>query len=392
MLKPLTIYSVDKTQDIPALTWDRLANPDEASFSPFLTHAFFHALEESGSACQATGWHPFHLVAEDEEGNICGILPLYLKSHSQGEYVFDHGWAQGLEMAGGRYYPKMLSAIPFTPVTSRRVFAAKPDQQQITKQLIETAVKQVELRGLSSLHCNFIEQPLAPLLEPLGFLLRRDTQFHWQDQNYKDFEGFLACLQSRKRKALRKERKAALKDGLEVKWIEGDEIKAKHWDAFFSFYMDTGARKWGTPYLTRTFFDMIDATLKQHVVFIFAYQDGVPIAGALNFKGGSTLYGRYWGALQHHPFLHFEICYYQAIDYALAHGLTRVEAGAQGEHKLLRGYAPCETYSAHYISHPGLKRAVAQFLEEEGSYVNLRNDVLHDHLPFKKTQNPSCNE
>ncbi len=385
MFKPLTIYSVDKTQDIPASIWDQLANPDAASFSPFLTHAFFNALEESGSACQATGWQPLHLVAKDEQGEICGILPLYLKSHSQGEYVFDHGWAQGFEVAGGRYYPKMLSAIPFTPVTSRKLFTAPNDQEHITKQLIEAAVKQVELKGLSSLHCNFIDPALAPLLETQGFLLRRDTQFHWQDQNYQDFEGFLNCLQSRKRKALRKERKAALKDGLEVKWIEGDEIKGEHWDAFYAFYMDTGTRKWGTPYLTRDFFDQIDATLKQHVVFIFAYQDDTPIAGALNFKGGTTLYGRYWGALQYHPFLHFEICYYQAIDYALAHGLTRVEAGAQGEHKLLRGYTPCETYSAHYISHPGFKRAVNQFLEEEGSYVKLRNNVLHDHLPFKKT-------
>ncbi len=384
MSDTVNISSLATVRDIPVSTWDELANPAHLPFDPFLTHSFFHCLEESASVCPQTGWRPMHLVAKNSDDKILAILPLYLKGHSRGEYVFDHGWAQGYEMAGGHYYPKLISCVPFTPVTGRRIFASGPEQDQITKHLISAALDHVNKNDLSSFHCNFIEASLASHLQEQGFLLRQDTQFHWQDNGYETFDGFLASLQSRKRKALKKERRAALETGLTVKWIEGDEITTQHWDAFYQFYQDTGTRKWGTPYLTRTFFEMIGQTLKDHIVLIFAYQGDTAVAGALNMKGSDALYGRYWGTSGHYPFLHFEICYYQAIDYALAHGLSRVEAGAQGEHKLLRGYAPSPTLSAHYIAHPGFKRAVAGFLEDEGAHVDKRNDILNTLLPFKK--------
>ena len=371
-------------KDIPAEVWNALANPVDLPFDPFLTHEFFVALEESGSAVAETGWGPMHLVAESQDGSIAGILPLYLKGHSQGEYVFDHGWAQGYELAGGRYYPKLLSAVPFTPVTGRRVLTTQPNPAEVTRCLMEAALAHVQSQGLSSFHVNFIEPSLASSLEELGFLLRSDTQFHWVNDGYENFDAFLASLQSRKRKALKKERRQAVANGLQIEWVEGAAIQSEHWQDFYKFYLDTGDRKWGTPYLTEVFFDQIGPSLAAHIVFVFALKDGQRIAGALNFKGSDTLYGRYWGALEYHPFLHFEICYYQAIEYALTHGLSRVEAGAQGEHKLLRGYAPTRTLSAHFIAHEKFRTAVKGFLLEESLHVSLRDEALEGHLPYRK--------
>jgi len=385
MTGPIEIRTVGSIDEICKDDWDGLANPSNLPYDPFLSFDFFAALEHSGSVRPETGWGPFHLIATEGNGETVGIMPLYLKGHSRGEYVFDHGWARGFEMAGGQYYPKLLSAVPFTPVTGRRLFAVGENSQQIKTQLIKYAVKQGELQHLSSLHINFIEPELVPLFEDEQFLIRSDTQFHWENQNFESFDDFLASLQSRKRKAIKKERRVALINDLDVEWVTGDELQSKHWDAFYQFYTDTFDRKWGTPYLTRSFFDLISETLSDAIVLIFAKRGEDYIAAALNFKGSDTLYGRYWGAKEHHDFLHFELCYYQAIDYALTKGLNRVEAGAQGEHKLLRGYCPQKTHSAHFILHGGLRTAVKDFLIDEERFVEMRTDALKQHLPFKSS-------
>lgn len=386
MTVSLNIRSVQSIDEIKREDWDRLANSSDVPYDPFLSYDFFAALEHSGSVRAHTGWGPSHLVATDGTKNVVGIMPLYLKGHSQGEYVFDHGWARGFEMAGGRYYPKLLCAVPFTPVTGRRLFAVGDTVQKIKAELLKAAVKQGVSQRLSSLHINFIEPNLVPLLEDEQFLIRSDTQFQWENQGYETFDDFLSSLQSRKRKAIKKERRLALINDLEVEWVSGDDLERKHWDAFYQFYVDTFDRKWGTPYLTRSFFELIHETLRKSIVLIFAKRGEDYIAAALNFKGSDTLYGRYWGAKEHHDFLHFELCYYQAIDYALAHNLNRVEAGAQGEHKLLRGYAPQKTHSAHFILHDGLREAVKDFLIDEERFVDMRTDALKEHLPFKSTK------
>ena len=386
MTVSLNIRSVQSIDEIKREDWDRLANSSDVPYDPFLSYDFFAALEHSGSVRAHTGWGPSHLVATDGTKSVVGIMPLYLKGHSQGEYVFDHGWARGFEMAGGRYYPKLLCAVPFTPVTGRRLFAVGDTAQKIKAELLKAAVKQGVSQRLSSLHINFIEPNLVPLLEDEQFLIRSDTQFQWENQGYETFDDFLSSLQSRKRKAIKKERRLALINDLEVEWVSGDDLERKHWDAFYQFYVDTFDRKWGTPYLTRSFFELIHETLRKSIVLIFAKRDEDYIAAALNFKGSDTLYGRYWGAKEHHDFLHFELCYYQAIDYALANNLNRVEAGAQGEHKLLRGYAPQKTHSAHFILHDGLREAVKDFLIDEERFVDMRTDALKEHLPFKSTK------
>lgn len=386
MTVSLNIRSVQSIDEIKREDWDRLANSSDVPYDPFLSYDFFAALEHSGSVRAHTGWGPSHLVATDGTKNVVGIMPLYLKGHSQGEYVFDHGWARGFEMAGGRYYPKLLCAVPFTPVTGRRLFAVGDTSQKIKTELLKAAVKQGVSQRLSSLHINFIEPSLVPLLEDEQFLIRSDTQFQWENQGYETFDDFLSSLQSRKRKAIKKERRLALINDLEVEWVSGDDLERKHWDAFYQFYVDTFDRKWGTPYLTRSFFELIHETLRKSIVLIFAKRGEDYIAAALNFKGSDTLYGRYWGAKEHHDFLHFELCYYQAIDYALANNLNRVEAGAQGEHKLLRGYAPQKTHSAHFILHDGLREAVKDFLIDEERFVDMRTDALKEHLPFKSTK------
>jgi predicted N-acyltransferase len=348
--------------------------------NPFLSHAFLSALEESGSVGARTGWQPVPIVIEGEVGRIAAAMPAYAKSHSQGEYVFDHAWAEAFERAGGDYYPKLQIAVPFTPVPGRRLLAKDP---ALAPALIRAAEKVVANNGLSSAHATFIDESEIPLFEEAGWLIRVDRQFHWHNEGFGSFEDFLGTLASRKRKSIRKERAAAL-EGLEVRHITGGEITEAHWDAFWTFYQDTGARKWGRPYLTRSFFSLIGARMAERLLLVFAYRDGVPIAGALNLIGDDTLYGRYWGALADVPHLHFEICYYQAIDYAIAHGLKRVEAGAQGSHKLARGYRPVPTWSAHHIADPSFRDAVARYLEAERRAVAEDISDLSEMAPFRR--------
>ncbi|MEA3000486.1 MAG: uncharacterized protein QOH04_1268 [Sphingomonadales bacterium] len=359
-----------------AAEWDACAGTG----NPFLTHAFLSALEESGSATARTGWQPAPIAIDGQDGRPAAVTPAYVKSHSQGEYVFDHGWAQAWEEAGGDYYPKLQIAVPFTPVPGRRLLTRDP---ALAAPLIAAAEAVVEQNGLSSAHATFIAPDEVALFEAAGWLIRVDTQFHWSNPGYASFEDFLGALSSRKRKAIRKERAAAL-DGLKVVHLTGDAITEAHWDAFWAFYQDTGSRKWGAPYLTRAFFSLIGERMADRILLVFAMFEGRPIAGALNLIGADTLYGRYWGTVAEVPGLHFEICYYQAIDAAIARGLSRVEAGAQGAHKLARGYAPVPTYSAHFIPDPSFRRAVADFLEREREAVAREIDALAEMAPFRK--------
>jgi len=364
--------------------WNALANPPGMAENPFLSWDFLEALEAAGCVSARTGWAPRHLVLDGPEG-ISGAMPCYLKSHSQGEYVFDYGWADAFERAGGRYYPKLQVSVPFTPVTGRRLLVAPGPEEEARRQLLAAGLAELTRRlDASSAHLTFLTQAEAEALGELGFLIRTDQQFHFEDEGFGDFDGFLSALASRKRKAIRKERREALSAGIEVESISGSDISEAHWDAFFDFYMDTGSRKWGRPYLNRRFFSMIGERMAERILLIMARREGRYVAGALNLMGSETLYGRYWGCLEDHPYLHFEICYYQAIEYALTHGLSRVEAGAQGEHKLARGYRPATTYSAHLIAEPSFRRAVADYLERERQHVELENRVLAEHVPFRK--------
>jgi uncharacterized protein len=382
----ITIRVKDAIGDIAPAAWDACANPDAATYNPFLSHAFLDALEKSGCVRARTGWLPQHLLIEDERGGIAGAMPLYLKSHSRGEYVFDQGWADAYERAGGRYYPKLQSSIPFTPVTGKRLLTEPgQDAGRIEAALLSGALQLVDLHKASSLHLTFLRQEEWSRHASPKVLQRTDQQFHWLNAGYASFEDFLGALASRKRKALKKERREALSPGITVEQIGGADLTEAHWDAFFDFYQDTGDRKWGTPYLNRRFFSLVGETMAKSILLIICRRGGRMIAGALNFIGGDALYGRYWGAIEQHPFLHFEVCYYQAIDYAIAHGLARVEAGAQGEHKLARGYLPHTTYSLHYLAHSGLRRAVGAFLEQERCAVAEEARALTDLAPFKKT-------
>jgi predicted N-acyltransferase len=356
--------------------WDRCAGTDD----PFLSHAFLSALEESGSATARTGWQPVPIAIDGEDGRAAAVMPAWLKSHSQGEYVFDHGWAAAWERAGGDYYPKLQIAVPFTPVPGRRLLAARED---LALGLIAAAEAVVRQHDLSSAHATFIAAEEVALFERAGWMIRIDSQFHWHNQGYSGFEDFLAVLASRKRKAIRKERAAAL-EGLTVEHLTGAAISEAHWDAFWAFYQDTGSRKWGRPYLTRKFFTLLGERMAERVLLIFALRDGRPIAGALNLIGADALYGRYWGAVEDVPHLHFEICYYQAIDAAIALGLKRVEAGAQGPHKLARGYEPVPTWSAHFIPDPNFRAAVADFLAAERRAVAREIGELAEMTPFRK--------
>ena len=360
--------------------WNALANPDGVKQPhPFTAYEFFAALEESGSATSRTGWQPCHLVLE-EKGQVRALMPLYLKNHSQGEYVFDHAWADALERAGGDYYPKLQCSVPFTPVTGRRLLGGK----KFVPQLLETAKAVTRQVKASSLHITFLSHEEWEEAGKAGFLLRTDRQFHWKNDGYRDFEDFLSRLSSAKRKNLRKERASVREAGVEFEHLTGRAITESHWDRFWDFYMDTGSRKWGSPYLTRDFFSRIGAGMADQILLVMAKLNGKYIAGALNLFGDGTLYGRNWGAIRQMPFLHFETCYYQAIDFAIAHGLNKVEAGAQGAHKLLRGYMPEETRSAHYIVHPGLARAVNEYLERERESIRDDIDELAAQGPFKK--------
>jgi uncharacterized protein len=356
--------------------WDACAGTG----NPFLSHAFLSALEESGSATARTGWQPAPIAIDGADGRPAAVMPAYVKSHSQGEYVFDHSWAAAFERAGGDYYPKLQVAVPFTPVPGRRLLARDP---ALAPGLIAAAEAVVDRHRLSSAHATFIAADEAPLFERAGWLIRADIQFHWRNEGYARFDDFLAALTSRRRKAIRKERAAALAD-LTVEHVTGSAITDRHWDMFWAFYQDTGARKWGRPYLTRAFFTLLGERLAERVLLIFARRGGEPIAGALNLIGDDTLYGRYWGASEDVPHLHFEICYYQAIEAAIARGLKRVEAGAQGPHKLTRGYRPVATWSAHFIADPKLREAVAAYLDAERPVVLREIGALEQMTPFRK--------
>ena len=367
--------------EIDAETWDRCANPPGEPFNPFLTYSFLHALEASGSTTARTGWQPLHLALE-ERGSVLGVVPMYVKGHSQGEYVFDYAWADAWHRAGGKYYPKLQGSVPFTPATGRRLLGAGGDAE-IEQALLGACVQVADQVGVSSLHFTFMPERQWRLAGESGYLRRMDQQFHWHNAGYDTFEAFLADLSSKKRKNLRRERRDALAAGITVEWVTGADLTEAHWDDFYRFYMDTGSRKWGSPYLTREFFSRINDSMAEHTLLVMCSRDGRYIAGALNFIGGDALYGRNWGCLEDHRFLHFEACYYQAIDFAITHKLARVEAGAQGPHKVARGYLPQATYSAHWIRDPGLRGAVARFLSEERDHVQQDIDWIERHSPFK---------
>jgi uncharacterized protein len=372
---------------LDAAAWDACANANAATYNPFVAHAFLKALEDAGCVGEGTGWLPRHLALEDADGSVAAVAPCYVKGHSQGEYVFDHGWADAYGQAGGRYYPKLLMAVPFTPVPGPRLLVRPGADAAANEQLLAgAAIEVARQNGLSSVHVTFLDKDAQQRLAGLGFLARTGQQFHWHNQGYKTFDDFLSTFASRKRKSVRKERIEALAPGIEIEQITGRSITEAHWDAFHEFYVDTGNRKWGRPYLNRKFFSLLGQTLPERCLLVMAKREGRYIAGALNMIGGDCLYGRYWGAIEQHPSLHFEVCYYQAVDYAIAHGLARVEAGAQGEHKLARGYLPVETYSAHWIADPGLKRAVERFLKSERKMVAESNEALSEMGPYRHEQ------
>jgi len=380
----LRIRVLSAISEAPPTAWNECANPDGA-YNPFVSHEFLHALEASQSATARTGWRPQHLMAETPDGQVVGAAPCYLKNHSQGEYVFDWGWAEAYEHAGGDYYPKLQVSSPFTPATGPRLLARPGEDSERVRLSLAAGLKELcRLRHASSAHITFPTEEEWNLLGACGFLQRTGRQFHWENEGYGSFDDFLAALASRKRKAIRRERKEALENGITIEWLTGSDLTEAAWDAFFAFYMDTGSRKWGRPYLTRQFFSLVSASMRDRILLVMARRNGRFIAGALNFIGGDTLFGRHWGAREHHPFLHFELCYYQAIDFAIARKLSRVEAGAQGEHKLARGYLPVTTYSAHYIADPGLRRAIADFLERERTHIAIEQDILTEHAPFRK--------
>ena len=376
--QPLIAKVAGSVGAIDAKQWNALAGIS----NPFVSHEFLTALEDSGSVGPGTGWQSAPVIVEDESGTMLAAMPAYLKGHSQGEYVFDHAWADAYQRAGGQYYPKLQIAAPFTPATGPRLLLSDP---QFATPLLRAAEQLCTGNGFSSAHATFVEPGQLPLFENAGWMLRSDIQYHWENRDYTSFEDFLDALASRKRKAIRKERAEAQR-GLEIVHLYGPEITDKHWDAFWVFYQDTGARKWGQPYLTREAFSMFSGRMGDRILLMLALDSGEPIAGALNFIGADALYGRYWGCNTEKRFLHFELCYYQAIDVAISRKLKRVEAGAQGGHKLARGYAPVETWSAHWIADPGFREAVADFLEREREGVSVEQMYLDQRTPFKKTQ------
>ncbi len=394
----LTIRIEKSFDAISPESWSRLsgASKDPSSgtpYNPFLSHAFLSSLERSGSAVPKTGWHGHHLLLENESGTLIGAVPGYLKSHSQGEYVFDHGWADAFERAGGRYYPKLQCSVPFTPATGPRLLVASGYDQPSTELTLAAGLQEVTRQlGISSAHATFVADEQLAAFEEADYLHRTDKQFHFINDGYADHDAFLETLASRKRKALKKERRAALENGISIDWLTGKDLTEDIWDQFFTFYMDTGSRKWGRPYLTRLFYSLIGERMADDILLVMAKREGKYIAGAINFIGGDALYGRHWGCIEDHPFLHFEVCYHQAIDFALAKGLKRVEAGAQGEHKLARGYLPVTTHSMHYIAHAGLRHAIADYLEHEREDVEQMTDYLAEHSPFRKGDRQQQND
>lgn len=380
-----TARLASSADDIGAAAWNACANPlGVPDPHPFTRYEFFDALERSDSACTKTGWRPCHLTLE-RSGKIEGLMPLYLKSHSRGEYVFDHGWADAFERAGGLYYPKLQASVPFTPVTGPRLLVGTAVETRSARMaLLEAASQTTRSFGASSLHITFMTHEEWALAAACGYLRRTDQQFHWINKGYASFEDFLAGLTSSRRKTLRRERASIHTAGIEFDWLTGSAITEAHWDSFFEFYICTGSRKWGQPYLTREFFSRIGASMGGSVLLIVARRGRRPIAAALNFLGEGTLFGRNWGAGEYVPFLHFETCYYQAIDYAIANKLERVEAGAQGAHKLLRGYSPETTRSAHFIANPAFRDAVARYLLRERAAVAQETESLRSYLPFRE--------
>jgi len=376
MSRRLTISLATAVASLDKSAWDACAGPD----NPFICHDFLAILEESGSVGPGTGWSPAPVLVTDEEDRLLAAAPAYLKSHSQGEYVFDHGWADAWERAGGSYYPKLQVASPFSPVPGPRLLLRDPAAAATLIAGLEAITDQ---NDLSSAHATFITEEQRDLLSDAGWLIREGSQFHWANEGYADFGDFLGALSSRHRKDIRKER-ARAQEGLEIAHLTGGDLEEVHWDAFWTFYQDTGGRKWGHPYLTRPFFSLLGERMADKVLLMLALRDGRPIAGALNLIGSDTLYGRYWGCVEDVPFLHFELCYYQAIDAAIARGLKRVEAGAQGEHKLSRGYRPVPTWSAHYIPNASFRRAVSDYLERERWSVEQDRTLLDAHAPFRK--------
>ena len=392
MTKTLTVRSVQSIAEVAAAAWDACANPPARGdgapngerFNPFIAHAFLLALEQSHSVGGRSGWAPAHVLVEDSSGRLVAAAPTYLKAHSQGEYVFDHAWADAYQRAGGRYYPKLQVAVPLTPVTGRRLLVA-PDAPAGAREALIAGLRALrEAVGASSIHVTFPDRPDGEALQEAGFVSRVGEQFHFVNAGYRDFDEFLAALASRKRKAIKRERRDALGDDVSVELITGGDLKSEHWDAFFAFYIDTGSRKWGRPYLTRDFFDRVGAAMASRILLVMAKRAGRYVAGALNFLGDDTLYGRNWGAIEERSFLHFEICYYQAIEFAIRRGLKRVEAGAQGEHKLARGYRPVATYSAHEFADPGFQRAVAAYLTRERAAVDETIAEYAEQLPFRR--------
>ena len=377
------IHVHDRVADIGRDAWDACARP---TGDPFVSFDFLDACEASGSAVARQGWAGRHLSLRDDADRVLGVMPLWLKGNSQGEYVFDHSWADAYERAGGRYYPKLLAAVPFTPVTGPR-FLAHPDADAATvrQALLQGALALTEQLGVSSLHANFPTRPEWDAMGEAGLLQRQDMQYVWRNDGYQTFDDFLSALSSNRRKTIRRERREA-QAGLDIRVLTGSDVRDTHWDAFFAFYQDTGERKWGRPYLTRDFFSRLGATMADRIALVMAFRDGVAIAGALNLIGDEALYGRQWGALEEVPFLHFELCYYQAIEFAISRGLSRVEAGAQGEHKIARGYLPSPVYSAHFIADPALRGPVARYLDGERPAVENQIAAMTDELsPFRKT-------
>jgi predicted N-acyltransferase len=375
----LTLTLHPKIAEIPAAEWDACAGED----NPFVSHEFLSALEDSGSANKRTGWLPQHAALRDAGGRLVAVAPMYAKSHSYGEYVFDHGWAQAFDRAGGDYYPKLQVAVPFSPVPGPRLLS-RPDSGVGVEVLAGALVQACGEMGLSSVHVTFCLEPEWAALTAAGWLPRLGKQFHWENEGYGCFDDFLGALNARKRKSLRRERRDAQAAGLQFLTLRGHEITKRHWDAFYGFYQSTVDRKWGSAYLTRSFFSLLSERVGDRVVLMMAEHQGKLVAGALNLMGRDALYGRNWGCIGEWPFLHFELCYYQAIDFAIAHGLKRVEAGAQGEHKIQRGYLPKPTYSAHWIAHPGLRRAIGEFLDRERPAVVAEMDALAAYSPFRQ--------
>jgi predicted N-acyltransferase len=398
---PLRVVAVSAIAEAGAATWDACANPtpgggcqkadgtvqsiaQQEEFNPFLSHDFLSALEASKSVGGHCGWHVQHVLVQTADGTLVGAAPCYLKTHSRGEYVFDHGWAEAYAHAGGSYYPKLQVAVPFTPATGRRLLVRPgPDADDVRNTLAGGLMELCRIDGASGVHVTFATEAEYRFLGELGFLQRTDQQFHWENPGYATFDDFLGALAARKRKTIRRERHDALANGVSVHWLTGGDLTEDVWDHFFTFYMETGSRKWGRPYLTRAFFSLVGETMRDRILLIMAKRSGRWIAGAINFIGSRTLFGRHWGAIEHHPFLHFELCYYQAIDFAIDRKLQRVEAGAQGEHKLARGYMPITTYSAHYIADPALRRGIAYYLKRERAYVAAAGAELAAAGPYR---------